>query len=240
MQALTTFSEIYLRELNLKDYNDGLNSTDKGKLWTELESSKENGMVGWKKFGNYWCSVKGGKVLRKNDVENLECCYQLGCKIVDNMRTRGVTVEGLERVVISKCRGRNDLRQCLAKLKEIKNGDGLDNYNEVDLETLKMRLTDKNHESDWETIFFEICQTTGHEGLENVSLILDEFKNFKQNQVVSSPCKVLFGMLYTRNPDLSLFHIYKALTALKQMSASKYFIKNIATLLHCELVGVAD
>ena len=237
-----TFSEIYSRELNLQDYKYGLDSTDKKNLWTVLECSNGSEMAGWKKFGIYWCSKRGKNLLLEEEVENLnKYHYQLGCKIVENMKTRGVTVKDLERIVLSKCSARTDLLQCLAKLKEIKNGDGvlLENYNEVDLEILKMRLTDKNHESDWETIFFEVCRTTGHE-LENVSLVIDEFKNFQQNQVVSSPCKVLFEMLYTRNSDLSLLHIYKALTASKQMSASKYFIKNIATLLHYKMLKEGD
>ena len=240
MQALIIFSEIYSRKLSLQDYKHGIDSTDKKKLWTVLECSNGSEMAGWKKFGIYWCSEKGGKVLLEEEVEYLnKCCYKLGCKIVENMKTKGVTVEDLERVVMSKCRGRNDLLQCLAELKKIKNGDGLNNYNEVDLENLKMRLTDKNHESDWETIFFEVCRTTGHEQ-KNVSLTIDEFKNFQQNQVVSSPCKVLFEMLYTRNPDLSLLHIYKALTASKLKSASKCFIENIATLLHYKMRKEGD
>ena len=226
-----SFSEISSRKLNLEDYKQILNSTDKKKLWTVLESSKGNEMAGWKDFGYYWCSEKGGKVLLKKDVEN-KYHYKLGCHIVEIMGTRGITIDDLESVVTSKFRGRKDLRRCLAKLKKSDKGGRLSCYSEVELENLKMRLTDKNHKSDWKTIFKEVCRITGDEDVQGS---IDELENFQRNQDALSPCEALFDTMHKKAPVLSLLCIHNALTDLRQRSASRCFTRNIATLLHHKL-----
>ena len=228
------FLEIFSRLLTLEDYVKILYQNDRKKLWLELESSKDNRASGWKLIASYMSSSRGKEIFSKMEIESLDnCCFPLSRSIIENMKTRGVTINHLEKAIKSECSTRNDLLECLAKLRGIKEGNQLlKEYDDVELEDLKICLTNKYHENDWKVIFKQVCYITGDYDIDRINVTLKEFENIKQKQPHLFPCEVLFDMLYKRKPDLSLLYIYNALKYAKQGSSAKLLVKNIATLLH--------
>ena len=231
------FLEISSRHLTLKDYFDVLGEDCRKKLWTELESCKGNQISGWKLLADYMSSKKGKNIFSQEEISRIDrCCFHLSKHIIEHMITRGVTIDHLEKAILSKCSMRKDLLSCIEKLKGIKKEGNplLKEYGLLELFDLKVCLTNKYHKTDWKEIFREVCSLTGDKDNESINYTLKVFENIKEKQqdVEDSPCEVLFCMLKMRRPDLSLLYIYNALKIAKQESSTKLFINNIATLLH--------
>ena len=206
-------------------------------LWIELESCKGNQTPGWKLVAEYLSSEEGGMIISSADVDRIDTfCLPLSDHIIAILKTRGVTMEHLESAIKSQCRNRNDLLMCIRNLKGKleKDNPSLTEIRDVQLDDLKVCLTNKYHGDDWEVIFREVCISTGDGHIFEINLIIKELENIKQKQmqVEASPCKVLFDLMYKGKPDLSLLYIYEALNFVEQRSAAKLFIKNIETLLH--------
>ena len=226
------FLEISSRHLTLKDYFE-LAKKYRRELWIELESCKGNRIPGWKKFSSYIRHQIDKTIFSQKEIDRIDtCCLPLSERIIEIMKTRGATINHLERAIKSKCSTRKDLLSCIKKLKKIKKGNPLlEEYGLLELDQLKVALTNKYREDDWEVICREVCALTGNG---EINLIIIELENYKQKrmEIEASPCEVFFDMLCERKPDLSLLNIYNALDSVKQKRAAKIFIKNIATLLH--------
>ena len=197
-------------------------------LYLALGKNRIEGAPYWKKFADTLCKRKyrGKLFFSDKNIDQLDSCdYALGHKIVEFMKTRAISIDQIEKVVVqSKLVTRKDLLECLAKLKEETEGNqSLSKYTLIALDDLKMKLANKNHPTHWQVIMEQICLLDGN--MKDAKRCIQEIKNLHESNIKRDPCTEFMRIVSERRIPLDCVH--DALNETKSENAKDCFKKGI-------------